>query len=204
MTDPYITAGHIRRGIHTIRDHYTAALTPDTTTDESGIHNRTQPGEPVNLTAIDTRNAALNHLREGTQFILEHVNSGTITALVDATHPDPLGRFIDTWALAMAEQHPVYAGRYATQSERHGRRLETLAKGWRTKHIRVGDCTEQAIVAVDGVETFARCPGELVAVFREEDKGLLPGEVTCTVDGAHVWSPYQWHDLGKKLGKGIA
>ena len=204
--DPYHVAGHIRRDLWRIRDHYEAALTPAKGVDESGLTSHGQAGEPVPTTALDARHEARRDLAYWARFILDEVNGGTITTTpVEAASIHALVEFIDRWALALAEQMPDDADNLRTEASKHARRLEALAQGRRAKRIQVGRCPEQHLVTGDdGLETLTPCTGDLWAVLRHDDDGLLPSDVTCDNDREHTWTPWQWRDLGRRIGTSVA
>lgn len=202
--DPYKQAGTIRRDLRTIRDNYTAALDAGKAADDCDIRTDTDAGEPVNLAAVDARADAMRDLTYWTRFILDSVNEGTITHGPTIVDVDDLAAFIDIWTLALCEQHPLDGDNLAKESSRHAKILEALAKGWRRKHIEVGVCPEQVLIVDDGYETLIHCTGTLHAVMDEDDDGMLPANVTCDATRDHQWSPWQWHDLGRRLGTATA
>lgn len=89
---------------------------------------------------------------------------------------------------------------------KHARNLKAVAHGTRTRSIEVGPCPEVVIVIDEDndLETFARCHGTIVAVLTErdpdnEEDGLLPHHLTCTIHAEHTWQPWQWADIGKRI-----
>ena len=206
-TEPYVVAGAIRRAVRTILDHYDQAGRPPKITDDSDSGRGGDPARPpTDVHAIDCRNDAHHGLAYWCQFILDEVNNGDITTKVRGSDMHDMARFVDTWALALAEQHPDSASghREACKEEltRHGRRLQAVAHGTRTRSIEVGPCPE--VILDDVAETFRRCDGTVVASLTErdpdnEDDGLLPQRLTCSTDQTHTWQPYQWADIGKRI-----
>ena len=209
MSDPYVIAGYIRRALHDITDHYEAAGNPPRITDDSDPRGGDPARPPTDLHAIDVRRETRDSLRFWCRFILDTVQDGTITTRVNGHDLPGMCRFIDTWALALAEQHPNDASGHkkACKEElaRHARNLKTVANGTRTRSIQVGPCPEVVIALDDtGLETFQRCAGTVVAHLTErdpdnEDDGLLPQVLTCDLDQAHTWQPWQWADIGKRI-----
>ena len=204
MTEPYQTAGAIRRNLRTIRDHYDNALHP-----KAGAASEIRTvasGEPVSLHALDVQTECHRGLVFWVGFILDEVNDGTITGdTIRGRSIDDLAKFIDTWALALAEQLPDDADNLETETHEHANRLERLALGLQTKQIQVGRCPEQLPVTDnDGTETTRPCTGTLFATLREEDNGLLPRAVRCDQSPEHEWTPAAWGALGRKLGTFVA
>lgn len=75
-----------------------------------------------------------------------------------------------------------------------------------TYRIELGPCPE--LVVDQGAETVIhRCPGTIIAVMRKaSSREQLPSEVLCSAHGdneenPHVWSPMQWHALGRRMGR---
>lgn len=211
--DPYLIAGHIRRALRTITDHYEAAGDPPQISDDSDPRQGDQARPPTDLHAIDCRRDTIRHVSFWAQFILDEVQDGKITTKVRGSDLAGMARFIDTWALALAEQHPDDASGHkeACREEltRDARRLKAVAHGTRTRAIQVGPCPEVVIVEderPDGVvrETFQRCTGTVVARLTErdpdsEDEGLLPRMLTCDMNSDHSWQPWQWVDVGRRI-----
>jgi hypothetical protein len=107
MTNPYATAGHIRAALLGIRDNYEAALAGTAPRDDSDARPaRAEAPPPVSPHILDVRAAVHHDLAVFALFIFEQVNHGTITTRVDGHSVEALCRFIDTWAQALAEQHP--------------------------------------------------------------------------------------------------
>lgn len=208
MSDPYTIAGHIRRDLLKIRDHYDAAGDPPKAADDGAKGGGRPDRPPLDLHAVDVRQEAHHDLAYYTRFILDVVNDGTITTQVDGSDVHELAQFVDRWALALAEQHPDDAQQCRADMAKHARRLRTLACGIRVKRVEVGRCPEVDLTLDErGVETLRRCEGTIVATLRErdpddEDDGLLPEVIKCT-DLGHTWHPSQWRDLGSKLGTTI-
>ena len=206
MTDPYVTAGKIRRALRDITEHYDAAGDPPKISDDSDPRGGDQARPPTDVHAIDCRADTIRHVSFWAQFILDEVNDGKITTKVRGSDLGGMARFIDTWALALAEQCPDDASGHKEacrqELERDARRLKAVAHGTRTRSIQVGPCPE--VIIDDETEEFRRCEGTVVANLTErdpdsEDDGLLPQNLTCSVDGAHTWQPYQWSDIGKRI-----
>ena len=203
--EPYVIAGKIRAALREILDHYDAAGNPPKITDDSEPSNGGDPARPpTDVHAIDVRVEAHNGMAYWCQFILDEVNDGTIETKVRGSDLHDIARFIDTWALALAEQHPDSASGHheacKEQMTKWGRQLRVVAHGTRTRSIEVGPCPE--VILDDQAETFRRCDGTIVAVLTDRDPdsdGLLPKHLTCDVDSAHTWSPWQWHDVGKRI-----
>lgn len=199
MKDPYTAAGLIRRSLIKIREHYDDALHASPESDDSDVKSTSSAGEPVNLAAIDARNDAHRDLTYWARFILDEVNDGTITHGPTDVDVDTLTRFVDIWALAICEQHPLDGDNLLKETSRHAKLLEALAKGWRVKRIEVGRCPEIVMVMDGDLETLTPCAGTLRAVTEEDDDGLLPPVVTCDSDRDHSWTPWQWHALGRQI-----
>lgn len=219
--DPYIVAGHIRASLHRIRDHYDDAGDPPKHSDDSDPRKGDPARPPTDLHAIDVRRDTHHDLAFWTQFILDTVNAttdpdtgmtvGTITTKVDGSNVHALAAFVDTWALALAEQaDPDDALNCRRDMRGHGDRLRDIAQGVRTKRVTVGPCPE-LLMTVDessGLEQISRCPGTIVSTLRErhpddDEDGLLPQAITCTHDRDHKWSPWQWVDVGRRIGRQI-
>jgi hypothetical protein len=204
VSDPYKRAGQIRHDLRRIRDHYDDALDGGQSTDESEVRAKTDAGEPVALAAIDARAGAHRDLMYWSRFILDEVNQGTIVHGPAFVTVEALAVFVDIWSLALCEQHPLDGDNLAKEVAKHAKLLEALAKGWQRKRIMIGACPEQILVVEDGFETFIHCTGTLHAVMDENDEGLLPTNVTCDATRDHQWSPWQWRDLGHRIGSFIA
>lgn len=200
MKDPFVAAGIIRRALITIRESYGPALTATPAPDDCDVKARTAAGEPVNITALDARNAALRDLTYWAGFILDEINDGTITHGPADLNIDTLTRFVDVWTLTICEQHPLDGDNLVKETTRHARVLEALAKGWRRKRIEVGRCPERIITMDGDVETIVACTGTLHAVTEEDDDGLLPPVVVCDHERDHAWTPWQWQALGRRIG----
>lgn len=199
MKDPYTAAGAIRRSLITIRDYYEDALQGAPALDESDVKATSAAGEPVNLAAVDARNDAHRDLSYWARFILDEVNDGTVVHGPADVEVDTLTRFVDIWALAICEQHPLDGDNLVREMKRHAKLLEALAKGWRVKRIEVGRCPEVVMILDGELETLTPCMGTLHAVTEEDDEGLLPPVVTCDADRDHSWTPWQWHALGRQI-----
>lgn len=201
VIEPYQTAGAIRRNLRTIRDHYDNALHP-----KAGAASEIRTvasGEPVSLHALDVQNECHRGLVFWIKFILNKVNDGTITGdTIRGRSIDDLAKFIDTWALALAEQLPDDADNLDAETRRHANRLQELALGWVTRQIHVGHCPAQ--VLADGSEQATPCAGTLIATLQERDNGLLPQAIRCDADPTHEWSPGEWPALGRQLGTFVA
>ena len=200
--DPFTVAGHIRANLRLIRDHYDQALDPGRVNDDSDNRGGSTGCEPVNLHTIDVRADTVRDLVFWVRFILDDLTNGPSTRTIYGTSVDDMGAFIDTWALALAEQMPDDAENCRKETKRHGEQLEGLSKLWRSRRIQIpGRCPEQILtVSPEGVEEFKACTGELWATMREEDKGMLPGRVECSQTADHQWTPWQWRDLGRRIG----
>jgi hypothetical protein len=202
-TDPFLVAGHIRANLRLIRDHYDDAINPGKINDDSDQRSGATNGEPANLHAMEVRANTVKALVYWVGFIRDEMptGKGPSTRAIYGTTIDDLGSFIDTWALALAENMPDDADNLSKETHRHGKDLESLSKLWRSRRIQIpGRCPEQTLtVSPEGVEEFRPCTGELWATMREEDKGMLPGRVECSV-GVHQWTPWQWRDLGRRIG----
>ena len=217
--DPYITAGHIRAALHRIRDNYDAAGDPPKHADDSDPRKGDPARPPTNLHAIDVRRDTHVDLAFWVRFILDTVNAttdpetgllvGTIRTKVDGSDIHALAAFIDTWALALAEQAPEDALNCRTDMGGHARRLRDVAHGVRVRRATVGPCPEIILtLEADGREILTRCEGTIVSTLRErdpddEEDGLLPQAVTCTLDRSHTWTPWQWVDVGRRIGRQI-
>lgn len=168
---------------------------------QPGARSRTVPASktPMPVAALNAREAAWRDLRSWCQLVMEEraltvgprTTDGPDLALFLARHADWLARH--------------EAGRdCADELHRHARTLRDLATGSYTRRFPVGACPEP-VIDDTGVEV-GRCPGSLFALLRREDarEALLPRMVTCDVDRDHVWSPSQWHALGKRLGVALS
>lgn len=205
--DPYKVAGDIRANLRRIRDHYDTALDPGKANDDSLRSGGATNGEPVSLHTVDVRADTVRDLVFWVRFILDELPQHTTQDDTDrrtiyGTSIDDMGAFIDTWALQLAERMPEDAENCRKETGRHGRNLESLSKLWRSRRIQIpGRCPEQILhVSPEGVEEFTACTGDLWATMREEDAGMLPGRVECSVVGEHQWTPWQWRDLGRRIG----
>ena len=78
-----------------------------------------------------------------------------------------------------------------------------------TYRIELGPCPEPVVIlhpdtAEPGIEC---CPGTIIAVMRKaSSREQLPSEVLCSAHGEdeenpHVWTPMQWHALGRRMGR---
>ena len=120
--DPYQTAGDIRRALLKIIDHYDEALIPPRLT--ASVKQPTAPlppdarkmkparkvwqhsPAPTSLAVLDARAAAHADLAHYARIVLDEVtdvSGGTIVTHVNGQSPYALARFLDTWALRMAE-----------------------------------------------------------------------------------------------------
>lgn len=205
MNDAFVLAGRIRKNLVAINDYYAGALRGAKNGTTNGGGSSQASGEPVNLHAVDVRLNALNDLRYWTRFVLDEVNGGTITNRLDNDNASELVAFLNTWALALAEQMPDDAANLDQESHRHGLALRNLALGWATRRTRVSKrCPEMnLLVSTQGLEELVPCEGELWSTIREVDNGLLPRNVLCDRDPAHVWEAHDWLGLGKRLGRDI-
>lgn len=209
MNEPYEIAGHIRRACRGILEHYDEAADPPKIADDSDPRGGDLARPPTDLHAIDVRRTTQRHVTFWVRFILDVVQDGTITTKVDGHDLPQMLRFIDTWALALAEQHPDDASGHKEACREElaadARRLKSVAHGTRTRAIEVGPCPEVVMTEdTPGVEALTRCDGTVVARLTErdpdsEDDGLLPQHLTCTIDGTHTWQPWQWADIGKRI-----
>lgn len=195
--DAYDRAGSIRRDLRTIHDHYDAALEAPRAADESGIRGASSR-EPLPVTVLDARRAALAFLAKWVGHILQEVNDGTIEHGPTTQDVDGWCEFVDRWTLALCEQDPDEAADLAKYASKHARRLRDLALGWQTKRIEVGRCPE-VYPHPDYGDRLQRCPGGLWAILRSQDS-MLPEHVTCDACDAQ-WLPHQWAALGKQLGR---
>jgi hypothetical protein len=196
MTDPYTTAGHIRAALAAIRDNYDAALYGTAPRDESDAHpRRAQAPPPVSPHILDVRREAHHDLAYFALFILEQVNQGTITTRVDAHDIDALCRFIDTWALALAEQHPDDADQCRRDMAHHAGALRRIVAGEYTSRMVIADHCPNIVWAG---ELMVRCTGTLIAYVQHGDAPLPPG-VRCTTHPEHEWAPHEWPALGRRI-----
>lgn len=193
---------HVRKDLARIERYYDPALSGPADVDESGVAG---PGcsDPVSLTAIDARAEAIRDLRFWCGFILDEVNSGTITTTVRPVIAD-MAVFIARWTPALCEQHPADAENLEHDARSSADRLEALAKGWRTKRVEIGRCPEQRLLADEhGREWFEPCTGTLWSLIRAADT-MLPKVIVCDRESEHQWQPWQWAALGRRLGQRIA
>lgn len=206
MTDPYIVAGHIRRSLRVILDLYDEAADPPKIVDDSEARGGQPDRPPTDVHAIDVRADTMRHVTFWVRFILDVVQDGEIKTKVNGHDLPQMIRFIDTWALALAEQHPNDASGHKEACREEltsdARRLKAIVHGTRTRSIEVGPCPE--VILDDEAETFRRCDGTVVANLTErdpdnEEDGLLPQHLTCTVDRTHTWQPWQWADIGNRI-----
>lgn len=206
MSDPYVTAGKIRRALRDITEHYDAAGDPPKITDDSDPRGGDQARPPTDVHAIDCRAETIRHVSFWVQFILDEVQDGKITTKVRGSDLQEMATFVDRWALALAEEHPNEASGHKEacreELERDARRLKAVAHGTRTRSIEVGPCPE--VIIDEEAEEFRRCEGTVVAHLTErdpdaEDDGLLPQNLTCSLDQGHSWQPWQWADVGKRI-----
>ena len=121
--DAYTVAGHIRANLRLIRDHYDDALDPGKINDDSDPRPGGASGEPANLHAIDVRAQTVRDLVYWVRFILDELETGPSTRTIYGTSIDDMGAFIDTWALALAEQMPEDAENCRRETGRHGKAL---------------------------------------------------------------------------------
>ena len=202
--EPYVIAGKIRAAVRTILDHYDDAGDPPKITDDSDPRGGDQARPPTDVHAIDCRADTIRHISFWVQFILDEINDGKIETKVRGSDLVDMTRFVDRWALALAEQRPDDASGHKEacreELERDARRLRAVAHGTRTRSIEVGPCPE--VILDEQAETFRRCEGTIVASLTDRDPdsdGLLPKHLTCDADSTHTWSPWQWHDVGKRI-----
>lgn len=198
--EPYKVAGRIRRSLRKVTDHYDDALIGPSGA-ASEIHTDA-PGEPVDLARVQARHDTERDLRYWVRFILDEVNNGTITGrTIHASSVTECAGFIDTWALALVEQLPKDGANLDREMAKHGDKLEAFALGWVQRRIEVGHCPDPIMWIDDsGREAFKTCDGNLWAVIREDDNGLLPAAILCDATPNHQWSPGMWASLGKRLG----
>lgn len=191
----------IRQSLAKIRRYYEPALTGPKAVDESGVRGVASP-EPVTLDVLEARRDVLHDLHFWCKFILDEVNDGTITRGPEPTVTS-MTEFIGRWCDLLLEQHPADGANLIDETGHHARKLESLAKGWRTKRVQIGKCPEQHLHADEhGREWFEPCRGELWAIVREQD-ALLPPKIRCDVDEGHEWGAWQFPNLGKRLGAPI-
>lgn len=207
MIDAHTRAGHIRRDLLTITDHYDQALHTPRAADESGIRGASSR-EPVPIRVLDARAEVHRDLHFWARFILDEINDGSISVGPRSTSIAHLAEFVGRWAQAVCEQAPDDADNLETEMRRHAGGLLALARGWSTKRIEIARCPEQTLVVVPypvtgDVEEFVPCTGSLWAILRSQDT-MLSKEVACDHDPAHAWQPWQWRDLGRRLGLTIA
>lgn len=199
MIDPHTRAGHIRRNLLTIRDHYEQALHATASADESGIRGESRR-EPIPVRVLDARAEAHRDLASWVNFILMEVNGGTITRGPSGTDIHSLAEYVARWCQAICEQCPDDAENLEAEVKQHAGKLQALALGWQTKRIEVGQCPESYLT--EDETTIVRCTGGLWAVMHSRDS-MLPQAVTCDAC-SRSWVPSQWRDLGRKLGRDIA
>lgn len=197
MTEPYAVAGHIRASLHGITDRYDEALSGTPPRDDSDAHTRrAEAPPPVSPHILDVRAETHHDLRFYALFVLEQVNGGSIATRVDGNSVTSLARFLDVWALALAEQHPADAEEARRDLGRHARALAAICNGDYTRRFAIpgGRCPEM----VWRGEEMVRCSGTLVAVMRQGDI-LLPRFVGCDREAGHQWAPSEWLGLGRML-----
>lgn len=189
--EPYQMAGAIRKALLEITDHYDDALIPPRLT--SGVKQPTAPvpadvhkikparkvfehsPAPVSLAVLDARRDAHADLAHYARVVLNEVNDGTITTRVNGESPFALARFLDVWALALAEQLPEEASAAWRDFHAHGAALRRFALPDRRDWVKLGKCP---FVVED-----AFCRGE-VRGYGEA------GQATCTDCGQ--WGPTEW------------
>ena len=197
MTEPYQVAGHIRAALHGITDRYDDALGGTPPKDESDARpKRAEAPVPVSPHILDVRAETHHDLRYFALFILEQVNHGTITTRVDAGDVHALARFIDTWALALAEQHPDDADDARRDLAKDARNLAAIANGDVTHRFKLPGhrCPELVWVG----DQLVPCTGVLQALFKQSDD-RLPPSVYCVAHPEHQWAPSEWLGLGRRL-----
>jgi len=69
------------------------------------------------------------------------------------------------------------------------------------RRYRIGPCPERT-EDEDGTD-LGPCPGTLYALIRAADT-MLPKFVVCDGPQLHTWDPYQWRELGRRLGTAVA
>lgn len=203
MTDNYELAGSIRSDLQSIVDSYEDALLS-----ARGAENEIKvsgAGEPVSIGALDARRDCHTDLVYWCRFILDEVNDGEITGqTIKGDSVEELVKFISVWAMALVDQLPDDGRNLRKEMSRHATILESLARGWTDRRIQVGKCpTPVLIIGPEGLEEFVPCTGNLWAVLRERDNGLLPQTIRCDSTRDHEWRPGEWMNLGRVLGNEV-
>lgn len=191
MSTPWDTAGRIRRHLRTIRNVWAATLTTINQPDNDPVTGSTIPNL-IPTDVLDARYEARKDLRLHAGIIRENI--GGRTTHLDSRNIDQLCTFIDTWALLYAEQLPEDGINAATHFERHADHLVGLVKGDRIRRYHVGRCPELTLTD----DQLTPCTGTLIATMKQGDS-LLPKVVACDANPEHVWQPWQWASLGKRL-----
>lgn len=189
--DPFTLAGAIRRALRDITDHYDMALIPPRMTGSLKLPTTPTPPDvrkikparkvfehspaPVSLAVLDARRETHMDLAHYTRVVLNEVNDGTIATRVNGESPRDLARFLDVWALHLAEQLPDEAVVAERDLDGHARRLRAFALPNRRDWVKLGRCP----FVVEGVF----CRGE-VRGYGEE------GQATCT--GCEQYGPTEW------------
>jgi hypothetical protein len=195
MTDPYITAGHIRTALHTIQANYEPALTGTAPRDDSDARpQRATAPPPVSPHILDVRADTYKSLRVYARYIKLVVNNGTISATVEPTIA-AMCQFTDIWALQLAEQHPHYAARCSSDLGYHAERLRKIVNGEYTSRMVIAKICP---VPIWQGELIVRCTGTLIAYVQHGDAPLPPG-VRCDTNAEHAWAPHEWPTLGRRL-----
>ena len=143
MTDPYRTAGDIRRALAAITDHYDVALHPPKRGGGTGGQVSKEPPPPVSVDVLDARTAAHRDLIHYAQVVLlecTDVEGRQITTRVDANDVRGLARFLDTWAEHLARGNALEAEACARDLTEHGAKLRGMALPERREWMSLGTC----------------------------------------------------------------
>ena len=181
MSDPYATAGDIRRALAAITDHYDVALHPPKRGGGGGGSVSKEPPPPVSVDVLDARADTHRDLVYYAQVVLMECTGAegqTITTRVDAADVRGLARFLDVWAEHLARGNPTEAEGCARDLTAHASKLRGMALPDRRDWMPLGTCPLE--VEVDGALTV--CAGQVRAY-----PGREPQCQKCGTEAVASW-----------------
>lgn len=143
MSDPYTTAGDIRRALASITDHYDVALHPPRRGGGSGGRVSKEPPPPVSVDVLDARAATHKDLAYYAQVVLMECRSAEgqeIVTRVDGSNVRALTKFLDTWAEHLTRGNALEAEACARDLTAHASKLRGMALPERRDWISLGTC----------------------------------------------------------------
>lgn len=198
----------INTALETIIEHWHGATHATAPEQVEGVKKQ-PPGSrlPMPLDPASAIDSAYRVLRSWGQLVMDERNLTTGPRIshrpecpmsCSEQHPST-GPQIARWLVGHSEWLAAHdtAREAARELGSHAWILKALALGHRTRKFQIGVCPEENYPEDGGVTT--PCTGGLWSIIRDHET-MLPDRVICDHNPEHVWAPYQWASLGRRMG----